>query len=108
MKTIYDAGSISSRKRDLFSNRNRQEDHQCQENVERIRQSAVRSPKKSIARRSLELQIPKTTIHKVLRKRLQLCPYKIQLLQELKPTDNEKRFEFATTILDKIVQMNRF
>lgn len=72
------------------------------ENVERIRQSAVRSPKKSIARRSLELQIPKTTIHKVLRKRLQLYAYKIQLLQELKPTDNEKRFEFATTILDKI------
>ncbi|KAG8269601.1 hypothetical protein J6590_104209 [Homalodisca vitripennis] len=30
-----------------------------EENVERIRQSCVRSPKKSIARRSLQLNIPK-------------------------------------------------
>ncbi|KAG8260444.1 ARS-binding factor 1 [Homalodisca vitripennis] len=43
-----------------------------EENVERIRQSCVRSPKKSIARRSLQLNIPKTTIQNVLHKWLRL------------------------------------
>jgi len=37
-----------------------------EEDVERIRQSCIRSPKKSIARRSVTLGIPKTTIQNVL------------------------------------------
>jgi transposase len=49
-----------------------------EENVERIRLSCVRSPKKSIARRSLELGIPKTTIQNVIHKRLRLYAYKTQ------------------------------
>ena len=52
----------------------------CDEAVERIRHSCVRSPKKSIARRSLQLRIPKTTIQNVLHKRLRLHAYKIQLI----------------------------
>lgn len=78
------------------------------EKVELIRQSAIRSPKKSIPRRSLELGIPKTTIHKVLHKRLKLHAYKIQLLQELKPDDGAKRFNFAVEMLNKIDENQSF
>jgi len=41
------------------------------EDVERIRQSCIKSPKKSIAHRSLTLGIPKTTIQNVLQKMLE-------------------------------------
>jgi hypothetical protein len=37
-----------------------------EDNAERIRQSCVRSPKKSIARLNLELGIPKSTIQNVI------------------------------------------
>ncbi|CAL1291613.1 unnamed protein product [Larinioides sclopetarius] len=61
-----------------------------EENVERMRQSCVRFPKKSIARRSLALGIAKTTIQNVLHKRLRLHGCKIQLRHEIKPDDKSK------------------
>lgn len=73
-----------------------------EENIERIRQSCLRSPKKSIARRSVELQIPKTTIQNVLHKRLRLHAYKIQIRQQIKPTDRPMRAEFASFMLNGI------
>ena len=60
------------------------------EDVERIRQSCIRSPRKSTAHRSVTLGIPKTTIQNVLHKRLRLHAYKIQLKQEIKPDDRSK------------------
>ncbi|GBM61490.1 hypothetical protein AVEN_163881-1 [Araneus ventricosus] len=72
------------------------------EDVERIGQSCVKSPKRSIARRSLALGIPKTTIQNVLHKRLRLHANKIQLRHDIKPEDKPKRVEFATFILLKI------
>jgi len=61
-----------------------------EEDVEGIWQSCIRSPKKSIARRSVTLGIPKTTIQNVLHRRLRLNAYKIQLKQEIKPDDRPK------------------
>jgi len=43
-----------------------------EETVEHIRQSCLRSPKKSVARRSLELGVPKTMIQNVVHKGLRL------------------------------------
>lgn len=51
---------------------------------------------------SLKLGIPKTTINKVLHKRLKLQAYNLQVLQELKPDDFEERLNFAVKILNKI------
>ncbi|GFG29192.1 hypothetical protein Cfor_05009, partial [Coptotermes formosanus] len=67
-----------------------------EENVERIRQSFVRSPRKSIHPHSLELGIPKPTVHKVLHKKFKLHAYKIQLIHANKP----KRKEFAQRMLE--------
>jgi hypothetical protein len=46
--------------------------------VERNRQSCVRSPKESIARKKLELGITKTKIQNVIHKSLRLYVHKIQ------------------------------
>lgn len=72
-----------------------------EETVEHVSQSCSHSPKKSLTRRSLELDIPRATVHKIMHKRLRLYPYKIQLLHEIKPDDQPKRTEFAALMLQK-------
>ena len=52
-----------------------------EETVGKIRQKTVNSPKKSIRRTSFETQIPATAVRRVIiRKRLQMRPYKLQLV----------------------------
>ena len=72
------------------------------EKVENVRKAFIRSPRKSIRRASRELQMPRATVHKVLRKRLRLYAYKVQILQELKPEDKPRRHSFACDMLDRI------
>ena len=63
----------------------------------------TRSPRKSIRRASTQLQIPRSTIHKVLHRNLRLYAYyKVQLLQPLKPEDMPRQKEFAVTMLDRL------
>ena len=74
------------------------------EDVERIRQCCTRSPKKSIARRSVISGIQTTTTQNVLHKRLRLHAYKIQLKQENKPDNRPKRVEFATSCSTPLIK----
>ena len=46
--------------------------------------------------------VSKTSVHNIVRRRLKLYPYKIQLVQALKPTDYAKREEFALTVLGRM------
>jgi hypothetical protein len=71
-------------------------------NVERIQQSFICSPRKSIPWHSLESAIPKSTVHKALHKKLKLHTYKIQLLHEIKAADKPMRKEFAEHMLETI------
>ena len=48
-----------------------------EDNVQRISETFQRSPRKSIHRASQELAIPKSTVHRVVRKRLKLYAYKL-------------------------------
>jgi hypothetical protein len=52
-----------------------------EETVDRVRETFTRSPRKSVRRASRELEIPGPTVRKILRKRLQLYPYQLQLVQ---------------------------
>lgn len=70
-----------------------------EESVEQVRNSFTRSPKQSVRKASRELAIPVTTVWRVLRRRLQLRPYRLQLLQALKPTDHVLRANFANDML---------
>jgi hypothetical protein len=56
-----------------------------EENVSRIREAFQRSLCKSVWASSLELQIPCSTVHDVLHKRLHLRMYEIQMIRALTP-----------------------
>ena len=50
---------------------------------ERVRQAFQRSPMKSIRTAARQLELPRSTVHKVLHKNLRLYAYKVQMLQAL-------------------------
>lgn len=70
-------------------------------NVDRVRASYLRSPKKTVQKASLELQLPKTTVWKVLRKRLNMRPYRLQLVHALMPDDYGVRYNFEYEVLQR-------
>ena len=76
--------------------------------VDSVRDAFQRSPRKSVRRTSLELRMPRSTVHKVLHTRLRLHAYKLQLVQELKPNDRPQREAFATEILSRIDEDNDY
>ena len=69
------------------------------ETIERVRNIFQRSPRKSIRRTSLELQMPSTTVWRVVREYLHMIPYKLHLLQHLKDTDKSTGEDFYTQML---------
>ncbi|GFT76980.1 DUF4817 domain-containing protein [Trichonephila clavipes] len=69
-----------------------------EESVARVRDCFLRSPRKSVRRTSRELAMPMTTVWKGLSKHLELRPYRLQLLQALKPIDYGLRAKFASYI----------
>ena len=64
---------------------------QISEEIESIRVAYTRRPRKSIRGASTQLQIPRSTIHKVLHRNLRLYAYIMQLLQALKPEYKPRR-----------------
>jgi transposase len=68
--------------------------------VERVRQSLLRSPKKSVHHAGRELEVSSMTVWRVLRKK----PYHLHLRQFLKPTDNVDRSNFCIKIQDAMTE----
>ena len=60
------------------------------ETVEKVQAAYEQSPRKSLRRASRELEMSKSTVHRIVRKRLKLYAYKLQIVQELKPNDKPK------------------
>ena len=75
---------------------------QISEEIESMRVAYTRSLRKSIRGASTQLQIPRSTIHKVLHLNLRLYAYKVQLLQAFKPKDKPRRKEFVVTMLNRL------
>jgi len=63
------------------------------ENITAIAQSVLEQP--STRHRSQNLNISCTSLRRILNKDLDMKPYKIQLVQKLKPHDHPMRFRFA-------------
>ena len=57
-----------------------------EERVERVGDPLAPSSKKSVGRANRELAIPVMSVWRILQRRLQLCPYRLQFLHALKPT----------------------
>jgi hypothetical protein len=64
-----------------------------------VSESVAESPGISIRHHSQQLDIPRSTMHRILTKDLHLHAYKNQLNQELKPTDHVQRLEFVNWVL---------
>ena len=86
-------------KRDTYSGR--PQSARSLENIDAIRDSVGRSPRKSLRRRSQELSINREFIRRILVKDLQLCPYKIQIKHKLTQADMEKRVVMCRWFCDK-------
>ena len=58
------------------------------ENIAAVSESVCEAPSTSIHRRSLQLNISETLLRRILHKDRGMMPYKVQLVQELKPIDH--------------------
>ena len=79
-----------------------------EENIERVKEAFQRSPMKSICTAARQLELPRSTVHKVLHKNLRLYAYKVQMLQALQPNDMPRRKEFAVNMLQRISEDKAF
>ena len=70
------------------------------DNIATVSESVAESPEISIRHRSQQLDIPRSIMQRILTKDLHLHAYKIQLMQELKPTDHLQRQEFVNWMLE--------
>ena len=63
---------------------------------------------KSIRTAARQLELPRSTVHKVLHNNLRLYAYKVQMLQALQPNDMPRRKEFAVNMLQRISEDKAF
>ena len=73
-----------------------------QENIAAARDSVVRSPSKSLRRRSQELGIDRESVRRILITDLHLYPYQIQIKHKLTPDDMRKRVTMCEWFCGKI------
>ncbi|XP_075157741.1 uncharacterized protein LOC142231007 [Haematobia irritans] len=75
-----------------------------EENIASVSESVAEDREMSIRRRSQQLGLCYSTTWKILRKDLGVKPYKIQLVQELKPNDLPQRRIFSEWALEKLAE----
>lgn len=73
-----------------------------EKNIAAVNDSVIEDHEMSIRRRSQEVGLCPSTIWKIMRKDLCLYPYKIQLVQELKPNDHSSRRDLAKWAQEKL------
>lgn len=64
------------------------------ENIAAVQQAMFRSPHRSAKQHALRLGISDTLVRRILQD-LHFHPYKIQIVQSLNPSDNQKRLQFC-------------
>lgn len=77
-----------------------------EETVNEVGASVLRNPGQSTRKRSAELSVSRTTLRRILKKDLKLHPYKLQLVQHLKPNDHNLRRHFVETMLERFRSFN--
>ena len=92
----------------VFDTRRSGRPRTSEENIERVRQAFQRSPMKSIRTAARQVELPRSTVHKVLHKNLRLYAYKVQMLQALQPNDMPRRKEFIVNMLQQISEDEAF
>uniref|UniRef100_T1IL65 DUF4817 domain-containing protein n=1 Tax=Strigamia maritima TaxID=126957 RepID=T1IL65_STRMM len=77
----------------------RTSDEHIEEHIEEVSQKFQRSPRTSLRCASLQLNIPLSTLHGIIHKKLNYHAYKLQMVQELLPADRPQQKEFGMTML---------
>lgn len=72
------------------------------ENIDAVRKSFENNPQQSTRSASIDLEISRTSVQRILRKDLGIYPYKIQVGQRLTEQDALKRLEFGNQICESI------
>ena len=65
------------------------------DNIAAVAESVCEAPSTSTHRRSQQLNFSQTSLRRILHNDLVLMPYKVQLIQKLKPIDHSMPFRFA-------------
>ena len=109
VKKFKDTGTlIKSTKKAQLSTSGRKFTARPPENVDAVRDSVARSSNKSLQRRSQELGLSRSSIHRILKSYFQLYPYRIQIKQTLTQNDMEKRVETCRWFKSKIEELTDF
>ena len=74
------------------------------ENIAAVAESVCEEPSTSMHRRSQQLNISETSLRRILHKDLGMMPYKVQLVQELKPIDHPMRCRLAKWACDRLTE----
>lgn len=81
----------------------KQRTQQTNRNIQRVRQSVERNPRTSAVRRSLQLNMARTSSRRIIHDDLHLFPYKIQCVQQLLPLNKPRRVIYAKNVIDLAV-----
>ena len=74
------------------------------ENIAAVAESLCEAPSTSIHHRSQQLNISETSFRRIWHKDLGMTPYKVQLVQELRPINHPMRFGFAKWACDRLTE----
>ena len=74
------------------------------ENIAAVAESVCEVPSTSIHHRPQQLNISETSLRRIMHKDLGMTPYKVQLVQVLKPMDHSMRFRFAKWACDRLTE----
>ena len=103
VKKFKDTGTLmKSTKKGQKSTSGRKLTARPPESVDAVRNRVVRNPKKSLRKRSQELSLSRSSVHRILKNDLQLYPYRIQIKQTLTQNDMAKRVEMCQWFESKI------
>ena len=70
-----------------------------EENIGVLEEVYALSQRKSIRRAAVELEISRSSIHRMLRKDIKAFPYKLQIVHKLEEEDNDRTVEMCKTLL---------
>src|SRR5215469_2188886 len=76
--------------------------------VDDVRAAMLLSPHTSVRKLSLQLQIPLSTVHGILHKRLKFRSYKIQVVQHLQAKDYTARVDGCNVLIENIERDDHF
>ena len=78
------------------------------DNVRAVRNYFRTHPRRSVRRAESDLAIPRSTIHRILKKMIHMFPYKVTRVHQLLPADYAQRKAFATWCIDNLSEDQNF